>query len=740
MTAVLDEAPPRLEVPPHRAPSRWPWAVGAVAGLDLLILAAPAGPLPRVLLLAVLIGLPGWLLLRWCGFRAGNVATQAVVTVAASLSILLLVGLAVDLVAPLRTVPLAVGLSLAVGVLALGAARVRDPIPLPDWRSAGVALGGLALPVLAVAGARALDNGAPPALAIVAALAAGAVLVGTVVLARRLGDGVVVFLLCCAAAALVLSFSTRGNYLVGYDVQQEFSAFSHVHAAARWVPTSTGSADDAYRAMLSITVLPQLLVALCHVAPLTVFRVVLPLTLVLVPATVFGLCRGYASRRVAAAVAVLPVLLPQFVSELPAVTRQAVALGIFGGLLILVYEAGARSRTRTALACLLGTGVVLSHYTTSYLAVLILGAGWLATTLVRLLRKGEGPCAVPWVAVVWLVGACVVWNVVVTDSVTNVRQAASSTTTVASAPTGSAAQRWLNATVPSSLTPTQYEQLVTEEYKAQYPWMQQYPAVQTDPYPLRAASAGDPGRRGVPLLGKAYALANPAVSQLTIVAVVAGVAMSLWLVRRRRDRELELPLAAAVTLAVTAVGRVSGTAIASYNADRLYLQSMLLFGVPLALLASVGSRPRLKLAVFGGVVLVMFLNCTGLSAYVTGRAPSTNLANTGEAAERYLYSDTDVVTARWLASTTPHGALIFTDRYGELPAWQGAGIDRSLFTTLAPTAVDTRGYVFLTHVNVRDGRARGAVGTTVDTMSTPTDFYDATKDLIYSTGATRVYR
>jgi uncharacterized membrane protein len=735
MTATL--AAPSTAAAPARPGRPLLPLLALIAAVDLLVLAASVGPLPGVALLAVLVVLPGWLLVRRLGYTPVNAAARAVVTVAASLAVLLVVGLLVDVAClavhlRLSTWPLVAGLDLALLGLGWNRPPGRADLPAPpEWRTVGTILAGLALPALAWAGARLLDGGGSPGLALAAAVAAVAALLAVVLGAPRLTDAAAVYLLSCVAAALILSFSTRGNYLVGYDVQQEFSAFAHMRAAGVWRPVSTGSADDAYRAMLSITVLPQLFAELCHLAPLTVFRVVLPLALLLVPATAFGLARAHASRRVAAAVATLPLLLPAYVSQLPAVTRQAVALAVFGALLLVLFD-GTGGRRRTVLLCVLGTGMVLSHYTTSYLAVGILGATWLLVTLRR--RRLTGPRAVPTAAVAWLLGFCVLWNVGVTGSATNVRDAA--TNGASSAGGGAVGKNWLQATVPSSLTPAGYAQRATDEIQARYPWMTHYPAVQTDPYPP-ADPAAIPAGRPVPGLSTVVSVATPVVNELAILAIVAAVGLALWGVRRRRDLAIELPLAALVTLAVTAVGRVSGTAIASYNADRLYLQSMMLFAVPLAALAARLPRSR---TIYVAAALVMALNATQTSVYLTGKAPGINLAGTGEAAERYLYSDTDVATARWLAGHTPAGALIFADRYGELPLWQGAGLDRSVFTTLAPTAVDTRGYVYLTHVNVVDARARGAVGTTITTYRTPLDFYDATKDLIYSTGTTRVYR
>ncbi|MEH0933935.1 hypothetical protein [Micromonospora psammae] len=755
----------------HPAAVRIAVGVASLAAANLAVLVADDHLSLQLLLALALLVAPGWLVLRWCGYRAANVVAGAVVTAATSLTVLMLVplglnylGQAFGLSRPLTAGALLVAFDVVLVVLLVGALRQPNESALrwPSWHQVGIVGAALALPLLALAGAARLNAGGSGLVAALVALAAGAYLLAGFLAAGRVPDWVPALLLVGAAAALILSFSTRGSYLFGYDIQQEFGTFTHLHADSVWNPSSTDSADDAYRAMLSITLLPEVFVELCRLAPLDVFRVLLPLPLVMVPAAVFGFVRTMASPRIAFGVALLPMLQPQFASQLPAVARQSVALATFGALLAVLLHTQAPSRARTVVAVLLSTGLVLSHYTTAYTAVAVLLGAWILTHVTRLARRDRQrrPRVLSGLVVWWLTGFCLLWNVVLTDSVTNVHDLAANMTgrglqVLPADRDASALERWLKAPVPPALGGEEYSSLVDQEYRIHHPWVQHYDSAAIATAPLRSDRA--PVAAGLaPGLKAVFDATVTLVNQLVILAVVLAVAAFAMSARHARDARGEIALLATMMLLLTALGRVSGTVIASYNAERLYVQGLMVFAVALAYGFTVLTRPdpgpygrhdrrrspltAAALPASAVAAGVLFLNATQVAVPVVGGSPSPNLASQGEAAERYLYTHADVALAAWVNQVVPEDAPIFVDRYGVLPLWNAIGRDHAVFSSVAPSAVDSDGYVLLTHTNLTDRRSRGSVGRAISVFQTPVSFYDQHKDLIYATASTRIYR
>jgi uncharacterized membrane protein len=249
------------------------------------------------------------------------------------------------------------------------------------------------------------------------------------------------------------------------------------------------------------------------------------------------------------------------------------------------------------------------------------------------------------------------------------------------------------------------------------------------------------------------------VGQIMLLAMVVGALMLLWSARSHRDTRIELPVLLGISLAFTAFARVSGFLAESYNADRLYQQTFMILGVAIAYLASVGwhtpdgraldqtidlrrirgnsTRRAMPLV---AAAIVLFLNTTQLIAFLVGGAPTVAYSNSGEAAERYLYNGADVDGAQWAAKELPSGAMLFVDRYAVLPLWSQANRTGGTFATIAPSAIDRRGYVLLTSVNVGKATARGSVGASLAIFTTPIGFFDKNKNLIYSSGDVRIYR
>ena len=734
-------------------------AASALVFANVVAVVFSGHPAVQLGVVAALLWLPGRLVMRSAGYVAASAAAGVVVTIALSVTVLMLAGLAANTVGsllgvahPLARPSLLVAINVCLAGLLIAALRRPGP-PLLSWpsgRTVTALAAGAVLPVLAVCGALRLDNAQPNHVAVIAALAVGAVLVAGLLRADRWGDAVSTGILSSAAIALTLSFSMRGAYLFGFDIQQEFGTFLGTQASGLWTPGHTGAADDAYRAMLSITVLPQMLVQLAGVGALDVFRIVLPLLVAGVPVAIFALARQRAGMRVSFGVAAIPVLLPQLSSQLPAVTRQAVALLIFGALLVVVFEPAARAG-RTLVAVVLCTGLAVSHYSTAYVAVFVLACTWLVTTLLRLPRRHrwQHRRAASAVIVGWLVLSCLVWNLVITDSGTNLRQFASATTgsgvqvLPANSRDAGLLDRWLNAPVPAPVSGPQFSDLVAAQYRTQHPWMDHYTPAEVAAAPLQSDRV--PDLQGRLPLKPVFDLATAAANQLLLLSIVVSALMLFWAHRRRRDVDLELTLAVLSALALTGFGRISGPALASYNADRLYLQSLMLFAVALAFGATVIGTKRAAIRRTGqvlvtGLFLVLYLSTTQVAAPLIGGSPTPNLSNTGEAAERYLYTATDVEMAVWLDRQAPPESLIFVDRYMVLAMWNTTNRSGQVYTSVAPSALDPRGYVMLNNVNITEGRARGLVGRSMGVFRTPTGFLQDHKNVIYSTANSRIYR
>ena len=125
--------------------------------------------------------------------------------------------------------------------------------------------------------------------------------------------------------------------------------------------------------MLSVTVMPAELHFLSGLPALLVFKVVYPMIDALFPVAIFGLARKILTRPWAFIAAAFTITQYAF-TELAGIARQEIALVLFAALARgHARSTGFPGGPRWRLVGLLGVALALSHYSTTYVAITVLG-------------------------------------------------------------------------------------------------------------------------------------------------------------------------------------------------------------------------------------------------------------------------------------------------------------------------------------------------------------------------------
>ena len=248
--------------------------------------------------------------------------------------------------------------------------------------------------------------------------------------------------------------------------------------------------------------------------------------------------------------------------------------------------------------------------------------------------------------------------------------------------------RWLSGNAPQRISGEEYARREALIYDATAPWLNGYPTALTDDYP--SADAHVPGVAGpVPRLRNVQALMLVVVSQGVAVLTTLGAVAFAW--RRRRDwsSARELATIGVVLLGFVAAMRVSGVAAEAYNQERaqIHAAAVLSVGFAAALTWFLGRWRRLSLVALSGALVVLFLASTGLAGRLAGGDPSANLADGGEARERFAVTDAEVATVEWLAVTREPGLARL---HGPIRSAAGLGRGGPDRCVVAPGRPDTR--------------------------------------------------
>jgi hypothetical protein len=752
------ETSPRVgldDAPPPEPPRTGALALRAETDLPLIGLALMVALLPLrsnwgvdLILFGLGFTVPGVVALRALRIPSESVRAFPIYVPAAALLVMLTAGLGCDLIGPhlgvakplhgdataLATVALSDLLWVA-GLRAPSAARLPWAHTL---RQPGL-LAPLLLPALAAYGSLLLSNGHGAGVARVSMAVDLAVFLGCLLAAHRLSRRQIVVILFCCALAIEWSWSLRGGGIIGYDISTEFYVANHTHQVGVW---HTLHRNDAYGAMLSVGVLPSVLDALMGVSPLIAFKALYPVFAAMLPVAIFLIGERILSRRFAVAAAGFLLVQDYFFQQLPELARQEVALVFFAALLATLLERQMRRSTQIGWALLLALGLVVSHYSTAYLAIPLMVAAVLARLLIGRYR-GIRAFSLPWlIAAITLIGGSALWYGAITKSANNV---SAFTSTIDHQGlnllphTGNLLNTYLNANNVQNASARRVQQLAVVNYRKYAAFVKPLPAGREPRYAIRGATV--PGTHRGAYAGDLVLVLDTVFNQGLLLCFSIG-ALVMMLRRRCSAAVAEIGFLAFGGLAFLVFIRFSGTAAAQYNQSRALLQSLVILALPAAWLLErlfTRLRPRLRPLAWSLLVVLtmaMFAQQTGMLDLLIGGGTSLNLSAGGEDYERYYETPAELAGAIY-AQQSAVDAPLYADRYGALRIEAVSGV--AALTNVIPRTLDRYAWVYGTRTNVQLGRARTQVKNLFAIYHWPASYLNRFYDLVYTNGDSEVY-
>ncbi|MEV0976752.1 hypothetical protein [Streptomyces sp. NPDC049915] len=755
----------------------------ALATLIELLPGAPTGLLAFAGLW-LLLGAPTvlWYAIasRFVSTRDGRVLLAVGLSVLTAMVVALLVNTALPAVGigqPLARVPLAIASMLAVAVLALAADPPAERLTdgLARWREGHTrnlppgllpvsALGAVIL-LLSVAGPIRLNNQAGSAVSFTAMIAVALLLALLMWRRRRYSSSVIVLGLFCAAAGLLLLTSLRGWYITGHDIRHEFEIFQLTAAGNHW---NIADYRDPYNACMSITLLPTSLARLTGISGIYVFKVLLPLLFAFTPALVYRSVRNVAPQIVALLSAVFFIMFPTFFTDMVFLGRQEIAFLLLGCAMVVLTDTGRPLAARRIAFTVLALGIVLSHYSTTYIIVVTLVIALVTDLLWRLgsrLRRRTPRDArrafVTWWIVVATAAAAAIWAGPVSHTGGQLETTVS--TTVHDLQSGQLGNRSSDVSYSliggARVSPTQR----LNEYRTYAMELRQQagrggalvPLSVVDSYPVTVVPQHlqplTPAGHALKDTGVDVAAANSGfrafIAGLLQLLLLLGFVTTVWgrrkAFRPTRDQVTLTVGAGAVIALLTVLPQVS----VDYGVLRAFQQGLVIFAPFLAaglvwICRWAGRRRAAPLAC--AVALVLFLDLAGaLPKLVGGYPPVLNLDNAGQYYDSYYPHPEERTALQWLL---PRAQGQPVDIQSKIQA------DHAPYTQLQlrlrkhagdsiyPALVQKDAYVFLGYTTVRNGEESLFYRGDTITYRYPIGFLDATKNRVYSSNGADIFR
>jgi uncharacterized membrane protein len=650
--------------------------------------------------------------------------------------------------------------------------RWRANLKTLNWREHRLLVGATASVALAVLGANRLNNGAGDRVSLLA-LACMVVTISLLLRWHRpVRDGIASATIYLVSLALLLMTSLRGWYVTGHDIQLEYRVFQLTAANGHW----SGSAlKGAYNACLSITILPTEFARVLNVDDPYIYKVFFQIIFAFCPVLVYALSRRYWSRPVAMLAAIYFAGFPTFFTDMPFLNRQEIAfLFVCIGMLAITNFWWAQNQRRLVLIAA-GLGVELSHYSTMYLFVGTLLLAWLIDRLIeaapRMRRKGLRPTTGHGRSGQWgltgrniglgsiaaLASFTFLWGGLATQT------AGSALGTVGSAVAG--VFEHSGAATPYSLfsRSTINAPVLLQNYRAATlrinassrayvpiasPSQVPTPLVTEPSLPLTTtgrvlSDAGVPA----PALNGTIRQSAAKDEQLFVV-----VGLTVLLTVRRFTRQLSRELAALACGSVVIVGlfAIFPDLSVDYGTLRAFQEALILLAPvlvagSLAVFSFFGQAWSLRAAMM--ICVAVFSSTTGLIPQILGGYQAQlSLNNSGQYYDVYYQHPQEAAAVSWLASQ--HGV-----GHAGLDAPLGATTaNRFSFTSPSdvssrqeladfyPTLIGRESWVVLGYTTVRTGRAVLYIDGQLIYYRYPTGFLRNNKNLVYSNGASEIYK
>jgi len=548
--------------------------------------------------------------------------------------------------------------------------------------------------------------------------------------------------------SLLFMYSMRSFHVIGWDVSNELRVYTTTLKAARWQPSAYPG--QPYNACLSITILPTIMQQLLHLPFEYVFKFIFQAIFAIFPVGVYAIARRALAPVLSLMAALLFCAQTWFFEQMPAVVRQEIAMVFFILILLLLFDSRLGKARRRVLTYSFVVCLIISHYSTAYVWLLLSVLSLLIMFLIRLARRKRERAIfrLSFTLIAFTAVVMYIWQQPITHTFSHAA-------TVASTGAGTLGDAFSPSVLkdgvqkaflppPSANTTATIREANATATKDRvggsslyYPPQSYagYQPVAVDD--LEYAHNYFPKIVSSGLLLGSYVVKALVENLMTLMGIVM-LSMSYWRRRWRGAPDL-VPISIGAYIVILAELLLPYLQ-ENYNITRLYLQ---LFSV-LCVLSTYGfwrvtqQNARIGLPIISATIGVILVARTGLLDQFTGGALRITLAQPRGNFDTFYVYDAEVDAAEWLATNRQPSATVSADSVANLRLEAFANLDSN--QALFPSSIPRDAYVYLIQANVVRGHAFYSYNNDTLVYNYPESFLAQNKNLIYNAGVSEIYK
>lgn len=551
------------------------------------------------------------------------------------------------------------------GLLQLSKKKALGGIRLQSWvfrpMRTTILLALTALPVLATGGAIRLNNGASNILIMI--LFAMIVFLFVALLSQKALQPLYPFAVIMMGLSILLTISLRGWLVSGHDIQREFYVFQLASRAGYW---SIARFRNPYNACLSITLLPTILAKITTVAAPNIYKVVFQIIFACGVSSVYLFVKRLSNARYALIGSLVFMSFTTFLNSMPFLNRQEIAF-IFFSLLFLVAFMDLPRRPKTILTSLMLAGLIVSHYSSSYvmLGILILSWGYyqLFRRLLHVPDKKSG-FALPllrWPIIFAALLLTFLWNTQITATTGGLQHTLTRAvhemfdrSAIQSSSTGYSLLSPSTPSPPSILA--KYAGSQTDEI--------QYVALSDLPITKFGRLTG----RFVNVETLNAGLRSFSARILQILLLIGVTVIFARLRRTATRRDIYFLAAALASITLLALQTILPQLSVDYGTQRFFQQALIVLVLPIVVATDLllGYLGRLKFWLVSGFFVFLFLDLSGFIPQALGGYPAQlALNNSGQPYDLFYVHAGEELSFSWLTANLLHTGSVGMDYYAQ---------------------------------------------------------------------------
>lgn len=725
--------------------------------------------------------IPGLLIMLMLKIRKVSPWEFVVYTIGLSISFLMFAGLAVNWILPLVNItnkplsltPLLISFDIILSIFGLIAYKNNEDlslkIKLPQLNliSKIFLIISIIFPILSVLGAITLNNGGSNYLTMSMLGGVAAYVFLMVLLRNKLNENLYPWSILMMGMSLLLMYSLRSWFITGWDVHQEYRVFQLSKENLLW--NMAKLPGNAYNACLSISILPTVLSSYLNINDGYIFKVIFQIIYSFVPVTIFLFLKKYSNSVISYLASFFFMSQFQFMQQMPALMRQEIAFMFFVLLLLILFETKLNVIIRNVIFLILGISMIVSHYSTAYIALFLLAFVYILYFLFRvtenrvfftaiyqklhLTEKGKYEKRIyhlrP-IITIMLYLFTILWSSLLTQSSGNVTNVLKLTVlnmrngfTNGIKSENAQSALWGSTNTYTAAEITNYAKDIALEYQKNRPWIKLYNPKTYINYFVEPIYLVTTPNSNV-IVGKIYGYIILISKRLIKISILLGVIYLVYSQFKKRMIHEEYIFMTLGCLLLLMLNILIPYISIAYNIERLYQQALVLLSLPAVLGVFVifknVKNDNLKLIFVVLMFNLYFLHYSGLLSRVVDGTSQMNLDNSGEDYNKFYVRQSEVNSVKWLSNNYDQNNMIYGDEYSNLNMISFTNIKVDAIPDILPSTIDEEAYVYSSYTNTTQNTAFVYHKQKQMAFKFPNEFLVQNKNIIYNNGDSEIFK